>query len=1017
MATKRLIILNDAGIKFYYEPKVFALDEQQYYFTLDNHEENIVDNIGSTTSKIYFILLLGYFKASQQLFNLDAIKNIESNLKFVKSKYFPKYTKKVKLKLSKPTRLELERKILKLLDYRICDSKIRQQIEALVSEIVSIDNDPVFIFKEVVRYLQKNRVIIPGYTLLQELIGKAITIEEKRLALLLNKFIKEDIRLKLDKLLEVNNNIHEVTHLKKELRSFGYKEMKAEIMKLKQIEDLYHASKGFLPQLGISNSSIKYYASLVDYYNVYKLKRMERNKVLIYLICFVHYRFKKMNDNLIDCFIHYVNSYQGDADKYAKTFVAQQQLTQTNQFKKAATILDMFCNNEYDEYVFSKIKGIAYKILPVEEFKAFTAYLKDQKFDINALEWGYYIQIAGRVKKNLRPLLLNLEFKGNESSSNLTKSYYFVKQKLQEHRTLGKIKSSEFPITAVSKIVYPYLLNEVANAKVINCDKYEFWLYQQLSSNCSAGHLFVDDSNKYRNFDDDLVDNTYWQDKESIIKNLGFKRLTTHLSDTLDELETELEYWIERVNKRIDAGENPHIKLSGKKAGNMWSLPYSKLDESENHHIFKDLPRVGIADVLVENDNSCRLLDCFTPITNRYSKSKLEQRRSLLASIIEMGINIGLGEMGKISDINYNSLSSTTHSLIRLETLRLANDKASNEIAKLPISKLYNILEEIIHASADGSKIETIIDTFNSRNSSKYFGVNKGVSALTLVINHIAANAKLIGSHDYEGNFIFDLLFNNTSDVDPDILSTDTHGANAVNFIILYFFDYIFAPRYKDTAGKIEGRIYGFKSKSEYSKYKIKPAKKVNKELILGEEDNIKKIMVSLATKNATQSVIITKLSSHKRRNRTKAALCELDNIIRSIHILRYIDDITYRQSIQKALNRGESYNKLRRAISYANEGKLNVHSEMSQQIYNECARFLANNIILYNARLLSNLLINLEKAGKTDEIEKLKRISPVAWAHINIYGRYEFNKEFLNLEFNELIKLMSIDNIELDEN
>jgi hypothetical protein len=35
-----------------------------------------------------------------------------------------------------------------------------------------------------------------------------------------------------------------------------------------------------------------------------------------------------------------------------------------------------------------------------------------------------------------------------------------------------------------------------------------------------------------------------------------------------------------------------------------------------------------------------------------------------------------------------------------------------------------------------------------------------------------------------------------------------------------------------------------------------------------------------------------------------------------------------------------------------------------------------------------------------------------VAWAHINIYGRYEFNKEFLNLEFNELIKLMSIDNI-----
>jgi hypothetical protein len=77
-------------------------------------------------------------------------------------------------------------------------------------------------------------------------------------------------------------------------------------------------------------------------------------------------------------------------------------------------------------------------------------------------------------------------------TSNLIKSHDFVKQKLQDHKTLGKIKSSEFPIAAISKTVYPYLLNDVANdAKVIDCDKYEFWLYQQLSYNCSAGHLFI----------------------------------------------------------------------------------------------------------------------------------------------------------------------------------------------------------------------------------------------------------------------------------------------------------------------------------------------------------------------------------------------------------------------------------------------------------------------------------------------------------------------------------------------
>jgi TnpA family transposase len=53
--------------------------------------------------------------------------------------------------------------------------------------------------------------------------------------------------------------------------------------------------------------------------------------------------------------------------------------------------------------------------------------------------------------------------------------------------------------------------------------------------------------------------------------------------------------------------------------------------------------------------------------------------------------------------------------------------------------------------------------------------------------------------------------------------------------------------------------------------------------------------MVSLATKSSTQSTIVSKLCSYERKNQTKSALWELDNLIRSIHLLRYIDDITYR--------------------------------------------------------------------------------------------------------------------------
>jgi hypothetical protein len=45
--------------------------------------------------------------------------------------------------------------------------------------------------------------------------------------------------------------------------------------------------------------------------------------------------------------------------------------------------------------------------------------------------------------------------------------------------------------------------------------------------------------------------------------------------------------------------------------------------------------------------------------------------------------------------------------------------------------------------------------------------------------------------------------------------------------------------------------------------------------------------------------------------------LWELDNLYRTLYILTYIDEVELRQSVQKALNRGEAYHRFRRAISY----------------------------------------------------------------------------------------------------
>ncbi|PRR81177.1 Tn3 family transposase [Clostridium vincentii] len=525
--------------------------------------------------------------------------------------------------------------------------------------------------------------------------------------------------------------------------------------------------------------------------------------------------------------------------------------------------------------------------------------------------------------------------------------------------------------------------------KVLIVDRYEFLVYRLLRNSLEAGDIFCSDSARFRSFEDDLLDDRQWQQKEKLIAEAGLSILNKPILNHLVELEDKLETRIIEVNQRIASGDNEHLKIKKRGLNNHWTLPYVSDPESTNHSFFGALKQIDIGSVLHYVNQHCQFIDAFEHVLGRYAKQAKEDQ-VIVACLTAWGTNMGLGRMGEISDISFSLLSTTSDSFIRLETLKEANDRVSNATAKLPIFRHYDI-DEVIHSSSDGQKFETNINTINSRHSPKYFGLKKGIVSYTLVANHVPVNAKIIGANEHESHYVFDILYNNTSDIQTDIHSTDTHGANEVNFAILHFFDYRFAPRYKDIYNKVSKSFYGFNQPSHYGDILIKPVRKINTNLIVEEWENIQRIILSLALKSTTQSIIIGKLSAYARKNKTKSALWEYDNILKSLYFLDYIDSLTLRKNVQRALNRGESYHKLRRAVSHANFGKLRFKTEQEQQIWGECSRLLANCIIYYNASILSNMLDYRESNGQ--DLDVLKHISPVAWQHINLYGRYEFNK------------------------
>jgi TnpA family transposase len=174
--------------------------------------------------------------------------------------------------------------------------------------------------------------------------------------------------------------------------------------------------------------------------------------------------------------------------------------------------------------------------------------------------------------------------------------------------------------------------------------------------------------------------------------------------------------------------------------------------------------------------------------------------------------------------------------------------------------------------------------------------------------------------------------------------------------------------------------LYGFQHPSQYEEAMVlKPRRKLNPELVVEEWDNIQRMMGSLALKTTTQPIIVRKLSACARTNKTRRALWEYDHILRSLYLLDSLDSAPLRRNVQRALNRGENSHQLRRAVSYANCGKLRCKTEHEQQIWGECARLITNCIIYYNTMLLSNGLESKETAGDVEGANRLKQVSPVA--------------------------------------
>lgn len=1009
----RLSLLSTEEVEDLYALPRFSEYERQLYFELSMAERAAVGAIHTTAVALHLILQLGYFKAKRQFFSYSK-DDVLDDMRHVLKRYFPERDLALISMPSRPTCLVIERTILELFEYRQCDAQTKHELEQKALRIAMLSTQPIYILRETIQHMTNQRIVMPTYTFLQDMIGRVVTREINRITLLLEGALTPAIAKNLSTLLQADEQVYRVSALKREPKDFSYQELRREVERRKFFQPLYKFAQTFLVNSGLSAESGKYYASLVKFYTVYKLQRMPKSTVRLYLLCFAYHRFRQINDNLIDAFLHLIHQYKKRA-KLAAGEAMQKALTDaSDNLQAAGQVLNLFTDDSIPvEAPFTEVKNQAFKLLNQEQFPIVANYLRNIEFDRQEYEWAHYSSLSHQFKLNLRHLFCELDFAGRVEDAPLINAVIVLQELLRQGKSLRQTPLSVFPIDVIPKHLQRYLfVAEPSERKVeakqegnpekkaLDVDRYEFLVYRLLRDALEAGNLFVKDSLEFRRIEDDLIGDERWGHKDEILPEIGSPILLTPIEDTLARLESELEAKIAAVNQRITDAVNQHIKVKGRAGKRRWTLIYPSEEEPANSPFYGKLPSIGVPDLLWFANQRTGFLQAFHHVLDRYVKHDVNPRE-LLACIVAMGTNMGIEKMAEVSGLNYATLLNTARSFLRQETIRPANDAISNATAALPAFHLFDIREEL-HSSSDGQRFETQIDTVNARHSPKYFGLQKGVTADTLVVNHVPINTKIIGTHEHESHYVFDLLYNNTSDIKPELHSTDTHGTNQVNFFCLYAFGYQFAPRYKDLHKKME-KLVGFRHPAEYGDLLIKPSLKINKNLIITEWPNIQRIMASLAQKDVTQATIIRKLSSYARQNQTKLALWELDNILRTLYILDYIDDVTLRQSVQKALNRGEAYHRFRKSVAFINNGKFRVKTEAEQNLWNDCSRLIANAVIYYNTALLSKVYEQKRAIGDDAAISVLRGVSPVAWRHINLIGKFDFTTNTFIVDLDDL--------------
>ena len=529
---------------------------------------------------------------------------------------------------------------------------------------------------------------------------------------------------------------------------------------------------------------------------------------------------------------------------------------------------------------------------------------------------------------------------------------------------------------------------------------YKALLFIHIRTSIKAGTLNLEHSYKYRPLEDYLISNQRWQkEKESLLERAGLSEFSDP-KEALKGLNDELFSQYLKTNDRIGDGSNEKVGLTKSGTLRVTTPKLEEIDVEPLHELLPEKQYISLCEVLATVDLHSHFLDEFQHWQQRYNRSK-PSKGTFIAAISALGCDIGTGKILKISrDVNASELENTVNWYFYPEGLQGVNDRLLSFMDQLELGRVYRRSQETLHTSSDGQQFEVRGDSLNANYSYKYSRRTKAASVHSFIDErHLLFHTLVVSAAERESAWVIDGLMHNDV-IKSDIHPTDTHGYTEAIFGVMHLLGFSYAPRIKNFKRQ---KLYLFNTHKDVdrSTWAIKPSGYINAELIETHWDDILRFVVTIKLKETSASDLFRRLNSYSKQHALYTALKAFGRILKSIFILRYIDDLGLRQSIEKQLNKVESSNRFSREISVGQGREILQADRQEQEVAQACKRLVKNAIVCWNYLYLTQKIA--EESDRERRSSMLKSVaagSVVSWRHINLLGEYDFSEEKLQDSF-----------------